>query len=134
MAAVSSSRNKRKFVDDENGFVYVFDTRSKKDEVTEFWRCERKGDCKGRIWVSGYETGQSCRASPDTRTFLLRYTGLTSSFLWYLLSLNMGDWAGIPLGLSLFLVCVAARRTLCSDFCPKYVRRPIGLINDKGGW
>lgn len=45
---VISQRNKTKFVSE--GFIYVLDKVSK-DGSTEFWRCERRGQCKGRIHV-----------------------------------------------------------------------------------
>lgn len=45
---IISQRNKTKFA--SGGFMYVLDKVSK-DGYTEFWRCERRGQCKGRIHV-----------------------------------------------------------------------------------
>lgn len=46
---VKSKRDKKKFIDD--GFLYVFDKTSV-DGSSEFWRCERRGQCKARIHVN----------------------------------------------------------------------------------
>lgn len=46
--ATNSIRGKPKFV--ENGFLYVFDKRSKVEEKS-FYRCEQKNRCKARIHV-----------------------------------------------------------------------------------
>ncbi len=51
MGEVVSNKGKDKLVDHERSFVYVFDKVSKSDDSTEFWRCERKRDCKGRVWA-----------------------------------------------------------------------------------
>lgn len=46
---VLSKRGKEKFTHD--GFAYVFDKNSTKDDSLKFWRCEERGRCKARIHV-----------------------------------------------------------------------------------
>ncbi|KAL8578262.1 hypothetical protein ACOMHN_005653 [Nucella lapillus] len=41
-----TKRNKRKLL--HEGYAYVMD-RTKADNVTIFWRCEKRGECKGRL-------------------------------------------------------------------------------------
>ncbi|KAB0805687.1 hypothetical protein PPYR_02657 [Photinus pyralis] len=49
MSFVTSSRDGRKFIDDNN-FVYVFSKKSANKE-NSIWVCEKRGLCKGRIWT-----------------------------------------------------------------------------------
>ncbi|KAL8597009.1 hypothetical protein ACOMHN_050108 [Nucella lapillus] len=41
-----TKRNKRKLL--HEGYAYFMD-RTKADNVTIFWRCEKRGECKGRL-------------------------------------------------------------------------------------
>ncbi|KAL8591669.1 hypothetical protein ACOMHN_056785 [Nucella lapillus] len=41
-----TKRNKRKLL--HEGYAYVMD-HTKADNVTIFWRCEKRGECKGRL-------------------------------------------------------------------------------------
>ena len=47
-----SQRGKAKFTSD--GYIYVFD-RVGADQVTEFWRCEKRRQCKARVHVKDRE-------------------------------------------------------------------------------
>ena len=47
-----SQRGKAKFTSD--GYIYVFD-RIGADQVTEFWRCEKRWQCKARVHVKDGE-------------------------------------------------------------------------------
>ena len=44
---ILSKRDNPKF--SHNGYLFVFDKRSKKDTSIKFWRCENKNECKARI-------------------------------------------------------------------------------------
>lgn len=46
---ILSKRLRDKF--ESNGYLYVFDKSSKIDQSIQFWRCERKDDCRARIHV-----------------------------------------------------------------------------------
>ena len=48
-----SKKDKPKFA--HEGFLYVFDKKSKRDQSISFWRCERKNECKARIHTMNTE-------------------------------------------------------------------------------
>ena len=50
---ILSKRDNPKF--SHNGYLYVFDKRSKKDTSIKFWRCENKNECKARIHTKNDE-------------------------------------------------------------------------------
>ena len=65
-SGILSQRGKGKFVRD--GYIYIFD-RHGSDNITEFWRCERRRLCKARIHVKNGEivkniNGHSHNADP----------------------------------------------------------------------
>ena len=46
---IVSKKNKPKFT--HNGYLFVLDKHSKEDHILKFWRCERKKECKARIYT-----------------------------------------------------------------------------------
>ncbi|XP_064117591.1 uncharacterized protein LOC135223014 [Macrobrachium nipponense] len=50
---ILSKRDNAKF--SHNGYLFVFDQRSKKDTSIKFWRCENKNECKARIHTKNDE-------------------------------------------------------------------------------
>ncbi|KAL8583482.1 hypothetical protein ACOMHN_056292 [Nucella lapillus] len=63
-----TKRNKRKLL--HEGYAYVMD-RTKADNVTIFWRCEKRGECKGRLKTVNDvlegrpSTTHDCKKSPQ---------------------------------------------------------------------
>jgi len=52
VSSILSQRGKAKFTSD--GYIYIFD-RVGADQVTEFWRCEKRWQCKARVHVKDGE-------------------------------------------------------------------------------
>ncbi|KAL8564037.1 hypothetical protein ACOMHN_016326 [Nucella lapillus] len=72
-----TKRNKRKLL--HEGYAYVMD-RTKADNVTIFWRCEKRGECKGRATYDAiftYLNGQR-DLNPETITIDFERAALNS--------------------------------------------------------
>ena len=47
MRNIQTQKGKPKF--SHEGYLYVFDKASRRNESFQFWRCERKSECKARL-------------------------------------------------------------------------------------